>query len=444
MTPVARRWLAAAVLASGLCASAACAQSAGAADSLLHEYLKSMSDSTNRLYGIATAPVDTSGLDSALTVNLTKSWRDPRARTRPSYLPIYSFNRVDGSLVGAGATLSNRAGRWRLGADAGYAISSHRWLGGGEAALGFRQGDASWSLRTSGYRRTAVMDRDFRENVFATFRALVWGSDRQHYLGRTGMTLALARAGATSRVEASYRLAREHPLDLTTVWNLEHDPLDVPYNLHASEGQVSEVGFDARTHIPHLPLSGQLTYYVSDGALGSDFDYRRARIALGGDLTVARHLSILPQLAYGRQYGTALSQEAFFIGGGSTLRSLPIQSFGGTGTAVARLDLIGADDLLALMHLAHPAFMTIQPAVFGATAAVWGADPFGGPGTPEASWPDANAWRSEAGFSLLYRPGVPEDDAFLRLDYAHPVGNHDGPARWNLSYTRAIDLFRTP
>jgi hypothetical protein len=59
-----------------------------------------------------------------------------------------------------------------------------------------------------------------------------------------------------------------------------------------------------------------------------------------------------------------------------------------------------------------------------------------------SGWPEKTAWLSEAGASLLYRPGVPEDDGYFRLNYAHPLGNREGKGRWSVTYSRALDLLR--
>ena len=82
-----------------------------------------------------------------------------------------------------------------------------------------------------------------------------------------------------------------------------------------------------------------------------------------------------------------------------------------------------------------------QVGLFAAIGAIWGQDPSAGPARP-ASWPDANAWLSEAGVSLLYRPGMPDDDGYLRLNYAWPIGPNAGEARWSFSYSRALDLLK--
>jgi hypothetical protein len=234
----------------------------------------------------------------------------------------------------------------------------------------------------------------------------------------------------------------ESPLAVTTTWNLARDPLDVPGNLAAAFGRTRELALATAARLPLLPLRGQITHQMSDKAIGSDFDYRRTRAALGGELALGGHLSFLPQLVYGRLGGDAIPQASFYLGGSRTLRGLTGAELGGTGLALARLDLIGADDLLALAHIPHPAMLPIQGGLFAATGAVWGADPYGGPGSPAAGWPDKAAWLSEVGASLLYRPGIPDEDAYFRLNYAQPLGPGGREPRWSLSYSRALDLLR--
>jgi hypothetical protein len=439
-----RRALSAGVLALALLASVASnarAQDAPA-DTSLHQFLQGLSDSTDSYFGLTAAPLDTAGLDSALVEGLEHPWRGPRTRTRFSYGPVYQFSRVDGTLWGASVGLGNRGRRLYLDSDLGYATGTHQWLGGGSLGHGIRRRDVYWYMKIAGGRRGAGMDRDNEEMRLASIRALVSGTDHQNYLRREGFDVSLSAQGPAWYSELRYRDVVERPLDVTTRWNLTHHVLETPSNLAAAHGRVRELGFETRMRLPRLPLWGYLARQTSDQAIGSDFDYRRTRVAVGGELPVGRHVSFLPQLAYGRLGGDAIPQASFYLGGAHSLRSLPSTSLGGTGLALARLDIIGVDDLLALAHIPHPAMFPIQGGLFVASGAVWGVDPFGGPGSPSASWPDKNAWLSEAGASLLYRPGIPYDDGYFRLNYAHPIGANAGKARWSLSYSRALDLLK--
>ena len=87
----------------------------------------------------------------------------------------------------------------------------------------------------------------------------------------------------------------------------------------------------------------------------------------------------------------------------------------------------------------HPAFVVVQGGLFAASGAVWGRDPYGGPLLPGDALPEREAWLSEAGVSLLYRPGLPEPRGFMRIDYARGVGqNHE--SKFTIHYTVPLDL----
>src|SRR6185369_13025889 len=124
-----------------------------------------------------------------------------------------------------------------------------------------------------------------------------------------------------------------------------------------------------------------------------------------------------------------------------SLRSLPTNVLAGSRKAFGRAELIFTPDLAKMLHVPHPAFVVVQGGLFAASGAVWGLDPFGGPAMEEGSWPERETWLSEAGASLLYRPGLPEPRGFLRLDVARGVGNnHEN--KITLHYSVPLDLLR--
>ena len=428
--------------ALAMLAGAARAADPAPADTSLHRFLDSLADSTDRYFGLITGPVDTTGLDSTLAARLEKPWQ-PRRRMGISLRPTYRFLRVDGSLWGGSASFTDRHEHLRLTGDLGYADRSHTWLGGGELSISRRVKDETvWRLTVAGGRRAEPINRDWDEFETAALRALVSGNDNQSYLRRDGFMAGLLRVGGGWRAALKYRDWREAPLAVRTTWNMSHNALDNPGNLPATLGRVREIGIDGLTRIPGTQFHAQLGYRLADGAIGSDFDYRRTRVALAGDVAAGRHISLVPQFVYGRLTGHPVPQASLYLGGPGTLRSIPTESLGGTGLAVARLDVIGTDDVLALMHLPHPAMFPIQAGLFAAAGAAWGGDPFGGAGSPEGGWPDRGAWRSEAGAQFLYRPGIPDGDAYLRVNVAWPVGRVPHPARWTVTYSRALDLLK--
>jgi hypothetical protein len=79
--------------------------------------------------------------------------------------------------------------------------------------------------------------------------------------------------------------------------------------------------------------------------------------------------------------------------------------------------------------------------VFGATGAVWGIDPYGGPTRPGGRWPERELWKGEVGFSLIYRPGVPDASHVLMFSIAQ-VLERDGNYKISVSTSRTLDLIR--
>jgi hypothetical protein len=421
---------------------AARAQGGAPADSSLHRFLGTLADSTDRYFGLITTPVDTAGLDSALSVGLEKPWKGPQGRVALSALPYYGFNRVDGNVWGGRVGLSNRRGRWSVRGELSYAAASDTWLGGGDASYSIRRGERLFQLRVTGGRRTDPMDRNAGSQGLVTARALILGSDPQSYLRRDGFTVTTGVLGPLGRAALAYRNWREAPLPVRTRWNMAGNDLVYDGNVAATPGRTSELVFGADAHVFSWPFQLQVGYAISDEALGSDFDYRRGRAAFGGELSAFQRISFAPQLIYGSLGGDPIPQASFYLGGPNNLATLSGDQLGGTGLGLARLDIIGADDLLALAHVPHPAMFPIQGGVFASIGGVWGADPYGGPGSERNGWPDRNAWRSEGGVSLLYRPGIPDEDAYLRVNLAWPLGPRVAHPHWSLTYARTLDFLR--
>jgi hypothetical protein len=252
----------------------------------------------------------------------------------------------------------------------------------------------------------------------------------------------LGRSSDTWRAEAGYRNLLERPIETSATWNLTGSHLDVIENLPAARGRNQEFRFEAGSRLLKTPAWAEVRYASSSHAMGSDFDYRRTRLAFAADLAVGRWLAVVPQLGYGRLSGTAVPQASFYIGGPNTIRSIKTSTRGGTGLTLARLDLIESHDLLQVARIPHPAWLPLQVSAFAAAGAVWGTDPYGGPLRGGVDWPDAEHWVSEAGAALLWRPGIPDPTGFLRFSYALPLGPDRESSRFKISYSRALGMLR--
>lgn len=437
------RWAPLAALALLLAGATARAADAPP-DTGLVQFMQGLSDSTDRYFGITGQRPDTAGFDSTLAYLLANPGAQPRVSLRPAIAPAFQFNRVDGPAYGVSVQVGRRSRMGLLTGRVGYASGPNDWLGDVEYEKSFQERDALWLFDVRSGRATMVQDRDFGEPRLGTLRALMNGADTRHFLRRDGLVASLQRETSRWRAGVSYRDMNESPIATSATWNLFHKEPLVVDNLPAARGHNHELAYELSVRLPLLPITAEAEYVSSSHALGSDFEYRRERYAIGGDFTLTRWLSAVPQAQYGMLTYDEVPQSAFYLGGSKTLRSIQSESLGGSRTALARLDLIEAPDILEVLRLPHPAMLPMQLAAFGAIGAAWGVDPYGGPPRPGDRWPDRSAWLSEAGVAVLYRPGLPDPSSFLRLNWAWPLGPRESGMRFSVSFTTGLDLVRPP
>lgn len=437
-----------------LAAGAAAARAASDPDSV-GGYLRALADSTDRYFGESAAPVDTAGLDSALAYGLTHPPKRARRDWKPSIGPWFSFDRVDGALWGGSLGWGEQAGIGNLSGRYGYAAgpNDERWAARyrktwdpehrprNDNRSRRRSETPRWTLDAMGGRLTTTLDPDHRSSFFRLARALLNGSDRDHYYLREGGRASLEAETGSWRAGLAYRNQLESPLVTTTTWDLLRRPLAIVSNQPAARGRAGEISGDLGARWPRWGIHVEGSVATAADALGSDFTYTRSRVAIGAERPLGSLFSLVPQLEYGRLTGDAVPQASFFLGGSHALRSLEGESVGGTVKALARLDLFFPHDLLRLAHIPHPALFPIEAGAFSGLGAVSGADPYGGPPISGSSWPDRAAWHSEAGIGLLWRPGIPDPLKSLRFDCAWRLGADHG-RHFSIAYSAPLDLFR--
>jgi hypothetical protein len=430
------------------------ARAAGEPDSV-GGYLRALADSTDQYFGESAAPVDTAGLDSALAYGLTHPTPPHRRDWKPSFGPWVSFDRVDGALWGGSLGWGEVEEIGHLSGRYGYAAGPNegRWAAryqkawdphhvpAGARRARRREEGPRWSLDVTGGRLTSTLDRDHRAHFFRVARALLNGSDRDHYLLREGASVGLEAETGIWRLGVTYRNELESPLVTTTTWDLLHRPLVIVPNQAAAQGRAGEISTELGARWPRWGVQVEGSVATAADALGSDFTYTRSRFAIGAERPLGKLASLVPQFEYGRLTGDAIPQASFFLGGSHALRSIEGESLGGTVKALARLDLYFPHDLLALAHIPHPALLPIEAGAFGGLGAVSGTDPYGGPAVAGSSWPDASAWHSEAGIGLLWRPGLPDPTKSFRFDLAWHLGADHG-RHFSVAYSAPLDLFR--
>jgi hypothetical protein len=439
MSPRATITFALGLVLASLAAPARARAEAAPADTAFHGFLHTLADSTDRYFGMSAQPLDTTGLDEE-----NAGEEQGARRIRFSFIPLFDFSRVDGSTFGASARIRGPRGLGELDLGAAYAVGAERLLGSGALRFARLRPTRRSSLEIRGGRALAGMNRDYRERVLDPARALATGSDRAHYLRHDGWGASVEHGNRadTWRAGLGFRDELESPLATESAWDLFHRKLVVKPNLAATFGRVREVTLAGGARLPLVPLSLEGTWSSAGPGIGSDLAYDRVRIAAGGEFPLGRFASLLPQAAWGVLHGDRPPQESFFLGAGPTLVSVPRDALGGASFAIAKLDLVQAGDLLRLLHLPHPAALVLQGGLFAATAAVGGADPYGGPARPGDDFPDRREWRSEAGASLRYDPGV--FGAALVLKEAWPLGPTRRGERFEFMVSHPLDLMRRP
>jgi hypothetical protein len=407
------------------------------ADTSLHKFLGTLSDSTDRYFGMSAAPLDTAGLGSGQSYS-----SEGGRRIKPGLLPSFDFSRADGSTFGGGLRLQGPLSYGRLDLQAAYALSSKRGLGGARYHRRVRRAGVSWTLEGWGGREAAPLNRDHFEPFLDPSRALTTGSDRTSYVRHDGWRASFDRESDGWRFGLAVRDLLESPLPTRTAWNLFNRRLLVGPNLPAAQGRAREIQLTAGARLPVVPIRVEGDYWTSGPGLGSDFAYDRVRLAAGGDLPVGRWASLVPQAAWGFVNGDATPQQAFYLGAGPTLVSVPRDAFGGSSFGLAKLEVVAVRDLLGLLHIRRPELLYFQPAIFAATGAVSGVDPFGGPARPRERWPDRSRWLGESGVALHYSPGLL--GLTIRMSEAWPIGPTKRGERFEFLISHPLDLLRKP
>ena len=128
-------------------------------DTTLGGFLGTLSDSTDRYFGLSAARPDTAGQDSALAYGL-KHPELGRRRRALGLRPDFAFNRVDGPVWGGVAHVGQPRLLGELTGRLAYSAGPNVWLGGGGYQKTVQRANAGWSLSLFAGRLTASMDRD--------------------------------------------------------------------------------------------------------------------------------------------------------------------------------------------------------------------------------------------------------------------------------------------
>lgn len=430
---------------AGLAAAPAAHAQGAPADTTIDAYVRAMADSTDAFFGLTAAAPDTAGLDSALSVGLAKppgAASGPGFPLKPRLAPRYAFNRALGAVLGGSVGVGASRGWGSVSGWADYANGPNFWLGGGNYSKrwgGAEDEDLNWGLGLGVARGFTSFDRDHWDRLFDSSYALLYGNDRNHYYRTDGVTAAMTFGRNGRWGSLSYRNQLESPLVTTASWNLFRAEPAVFENRAAAFGRASEAKLALGGRVPRWPVTIEGQWWAAGGPLGGDFDYSRGRVAAGAAFPLGRLFALLPQAHYGRVSGDVTPQNAFYLGAGPGLRVAEGKSLAGSGATGAALELLLQDDVFHALGLREPPTFPIQLSVFAGLGATWGYDPVSGAALATNTWwPESREWQPEAGASVLYRPGIPQPDYFVRVSWAVPIGPGNREPRVALSLGTAL------
>ncbi len=404
----------------------------------LQQFLRGMSDSTNVYFGPTSVAFDTTGIDSLLRVG-----GDPKLGKRSafkqglSFLPISTFHRAEGHSLGLAATLGRRQlGQLSLRGSYGLANEEGRYRFGWKRDLWRRSmtGDPEATTRvilSLGYaRETLPFAPEHAQPFSSSFGAFATGRDRQSVYESRGFTGELALQTLGFAVGAGYHGARDQSMPRATRATLWGRDRSVPEVTRAREESYDEAtGF--------LRYRGKGGLYRA-GVFGrfADRDRWRVRAAAAQKLLLGGGFDAHFQAEGGLAARGIPPQLRFELGGPLAVPSLGFGDEAGDRLLLGKCELVHGVDLMRALHLPHPAYFVVHPAIFVQAGSTWRR----GEGPGEWSSPPRESWRGAAGISLVHLPGIPSPANLVRMQMAWPIGRESGCARFSLAVSRWFDV----
>jgi hypothetical protein len=412
------------------------------------DLFRQLADSTDASYGEASVAYDTTGLDSLSAYDfgdLPPPKEQRRRAGRLSISPILGYHRTEGVVLGAGATVGgltagvfhaegsfgfeNQGGRyafrWRKPLFIGGDLSRYRRLA--EPRLIERRRQLDLFLE---YARTTeqFMPEHARPRA-GSARAILFGRDQQSVYESRGFRGGLTWWAGDVRMIAGWEEQKERAMPLETRWSVFGDRDSVPDNLAATPDDYG-APFGG---VAFMRTDWDLMARV-DGRGGGE-DRWRLRGAIGKGVNLGSSLKAYAQAEYGAVAFGAPAQRLFSVGGPRLLRTVRTGVTNADHLLGGKIDFVASMDLLRSIGLGGPDWLVLNPWVITEAAAIWDDDR-----SVVFSNPPSQAWRGAAGGGVVFRPGVPDPDVWLRFGYIARVGRGPGQSHFTISLDRAFDL----
>jgi hypothetical protein len=421
------------------------ASGGSAADSSLGAYLSSLRDSTHAFFAGDTLAFDTTATDSLDRVFREHPELAPK-RARGEYddrrqgsenSPLLRLNRLEGLFLGSRLQLHGTQG-WpgALSAATGRSFGLHE----GRYALGwtraFGDEERTLSLHLSAYRSTEYLDaRQVEPEPLMAGPELRARRDEMNYRREGWRARAVLRTTWLA-LEGQYRDEQAHPLDYPGGFSellLNGTALD----RRSAPGTVRALG--AAVALGAQGVDGLLKAGFEHAGLGGRFEFNRVRVDAARLFRVGSSGLLALQAEWSAADSGAPAQERFYAGGSTALQGYPVGALAGRQMYLGRATLLLGPDVLASARIPHPKWLPLSLALFAETGAVPEVPPGGGLSPRK---PAGDAWASDVGVGLWYRPGLPDPFGYLKFSAALPVGpRSDHKVRWTLTWNRLLDWF---
>jgi len=333
-----------------------------------------------------------------------------------SYNPgrkLFTYNRVEGLLLAAGANLKVGDNGPRLELQAGYAFGSERFRH--HEALRIPLPPHDQGLAVEVYYEGRVLAYGANRPLLNGVRALVGGEDAQDYLERQGGGALLHwDPKRWLGIDAGYEAGDEKNVAVTTDFSLFGDMEDVNAPIDTGVDRRAVVGLDLGTLArEHWRLRAR--HWISGGGLGGDFVYNRTDLGFSARRYFGRQEFFL-QTVYVRTGGDTPVQRLADVGGLTSVRGFRRRAQVGTSAFTASLEYYVPYDLLEATRLPVLCRAQLQFVPWADAARTWDGA--------------TDVWIQSAGIGVQRFLGAFQGFAqvsYLRFDFAFPLGP-DRPA----------------
>ena len=367
---------------------------------------------------------------------------------KPGVFPIVGFNRVHGVVLGAGGTLSTRIiGEERLFGLLGRGFASRSW----NYQTGFEKRFSrlyDFALGGGYYKLTDVNYNNTLLPTQVSLSAAFYGTDVENYYQRQGYHAWIARAFGTS-AQLRFEFTQESHDNLTksTDWSYLNRKRIKRGNSRIKSGHLRKISlnyaFDTRDRTltkernfqtvswpnerTRRGWRGKVAFEMAGQRLGGDyaFNFYQFELARYTPIFGPHHLNV--RIAGDFSDAPLPRQHLLYLGGGSTLRGYPFNTFAGDNRLLFNVEYRFMQE--TIVALATDGAMDVPVgwafSCFLDTGQVWGFDE-----TPFADFSIRDRLKTSigVGFVLFAEPLEEGPQRSLAVEIAVPIRDI---ARWS-------------